>query len=60
MKKLKTNEDLCRERVAEWIIEQGYATGHGDTLEDLLNELISQVAEDAAITSVKYEHSKPE
>ena len=25
--------------VALWMIEQGYATGHGDTLDDLLSEL---------------------
>jgi len=25
--------------VAQWMIEHGYATGHGDTIEDLLTEL---------------------
>ena len=34
-----------RENVAKWIIERGYATGHGDTIEDLLKELEWQVAE---------------
>ena len=31
-----------REAVARWMIEHGYATGHGDTLDDLLTELASQ------------------
>lgn len=34
-----------REKVARWIIQKGYATGHGDTIEDLLTELEWQVAE---------------
>jgi cytosine/adenosine deaminase-related metal-dependent hydrolase len=34
-----------REKVAQWMIEQGYATGHGDTVEDLLTELCWQVLE---------------
>ena len=34
-----------RENVAKWFIERGYATGHGDTVEDLLEELEWQVAE---------------
>lgn len=34
-----------RERVAKWMMEQGYATGHGDTIEELLKELELQVAE---------------
>ena len=28
-----------REKVAAWMIERSYATGHGDTVEDLLKEL---------------------
>lgn len=28
-----------REKVAAWMIQRGYATGHGDTTEDLLKEL---------------------
>jgi hypothetical protein len=31
------------EKVAAWMSEQGFATGHGDTLEDLLKELTWQV-----------------
>jgi SOS response regulatory protein OraA/RecX len=34
-----------REKVARWMVERGYATGHGDTIEDLLKELEWQVAE---------------
>jgi hypothetical protein len=34
-----------REKVAKWMVERGYATGHGDTVEDLLKELDWQVAE---------------
>ena len=32
-----------REKVAAWMIQRGYATGHGDTTEDLLGELDWQV-----------------
>ena len=34
-----------REKVAQWMISRGYATGHGDTIEDLLQELEWQIAE---------------
>lgn len=34
-----------REKVAAWMIERSYATGHGDTTEDLLKELEWQVRE---------------
>ena len=34
-----------REKVAQWMIQQGYATGHGDTVEDLLKELEWQILE---------------
>jgi hypothetical protein len=34
-----------REKVANWMVERSYATGHGDTVEDLLEELQWQVAE---------------
>ena len=42
-----THEPLLheREKVAQWMIERGYATGHGDTTEDLLRELEWQVKE---------------
>jgi hypothetical protein len=34
-----------RENLAAWMMRQGYATGHGDTVEDLLKELEWQIAE---------------
>ena len=34
-----------REKVAAWMTRQGYATGHGDTIEDLLKELEWQIRE---------------
>jgi hypothetical protein len=35
-----------REKVAAWMMARGYATGHGDTTEDLLKELAWQIDED--------------
>jgi hypothetical protein len=32
----------ARERIAIWMAAKGYATGHGDTIEDLLIELEGQ------------------
>ena len=34
-----------REKIAAWMRSKSYATGHGDTTEDLLKELEWQVAE---------------
>ena len=34
-----------REKVAAWMMARGYATGHGDTIEDLLKELDWQIRE---------------
>ena len=34
-----------RNKLAAWMIERGYATGHGDSTEDLLKELEWQIAE---------------
>ena len=34
-----------REKVAKWMVERSYATGHGDTIEDLLAELSWQAKE---------------
>ena len=36
-----------REKVAAWMIEHDYATGHGDTVEDLLKALEWQAKERA-------------
>jgi hypothetical protein len=33
------------EKVAHWMRSMGYATGHGDTIEDLLDHLGTQIAE---------------
>ena len=35
-----------RNKVAQWIISRGYSTGHGDTVEDLLQEFNWQVREE--------------
>ena len=32
-------------KLADWMIARGYATGHGETMEDLLAELDWQIAE---------------
>ena len=32
-----------REKVASWMTNNGFITGHGDTIEDLLNELAEQI-----------------
>jgi SOS response regulatory protein OraA/RecX len=34
-----------REKVAAWMMARGYATGHGNTIEELLQELDWQVRE---------------
>ena len=34
-----------RNKVAQWMMGQGYATGHGETVEDLLKELTWQIRE---------------
>lgn len=34
-----------KEKLAQWMIRSGYATGHGDSVEDLLKELEWQIAE---------------
>jgi hypothetical protein len=34
-----------QEKLAAWMIDIGFATGHGDTFDDLLKELTWQVEE---------------
>ena len=34
-----------KEKLAQWMMAKGYATGHGDSMEDLLHELEWQIAE---------------
>lgn len=41
----KAQESIGRERVARWMIRHGYATGHGDSIEGLLEQLIWQIQE---------------
>lgn len=35
------------EQVARWMIEKGYATGHGDDIDDLLRHLVQEVQDQA-------------
>ena len=35
-----------RNKIAQWMIDRSYATGHGDTIEDLITELEWQVREE--------------
>ena len=37
----------AREVVAKWIISKGYATGHGDTVEQMLDDVMFSVVERA-------------
>lgn len=44
----------CREQIARWMLDRGFATGHGDTIEDLLSELVGDVrARDALGSSIR-------
>lgn len=42
-----------RNKLAAWMISRGYTTGHGDTIEDLLQELEWQIAENWTRALVK-------
>jgi hypothetical protein len=42
-----------RNKVAAWMIAQGYATGHGDTMEQLLEELEREIGFDKAELWIK-------
>jgi len=44
--------DEAREEVAQWMLANSYATGHGDTLDDLLRELVGH-GRDAVIDAVR-------
>lgn len=37
-----------REQLAAWMIDHGFTTGHGDTIDDLLSELSAQMRERAS------------
>jgi hypothetical protein len=43
-----------REAVAQWMIAHGYPTGHGDTLDDLLRELVGGVHVECARVADDY------
>ena len=50
-----------KEKVAQWMIQKGYATGHGDTVEDLLKELEWQILENwhrAMVNGIKTERKR--
>lgn len=58
---------MGREAVAQWMIERSYATGHGETIDDLLGELrfavraealreAAEIAEDATEDSSRGDH----
>ena len=48
-----------REKVAHWMRSMGYATGHGDTIEDLLDHLGTQISEGLEVEAVIRARSKP-
>jgi len=53
-----------REVVANWIMDRGFATGHGDSMVDLLDQLEWQIAEKereacAKICEPQEEHDDP-
>ncbi len=41
----KEFDDFAKAAVADWMIANGYLTGHGDTLDDLLTELTNEAFE---------------
>ena len=43
---MRVGERAAVEMVADWMTKHGYATGHGDTIADLLKELEWQLAEE--------------
>ena len=44
-------------KVAEWLMQRSYATGHGETIEDLLAELDWQIAEKIKWNSIHSCHA---
>ena len=49
-----------KEKLAQWMIQRGYATGHGDSVEDLLQELDWQIAENWTRGMVNGVHAERE
>jgi hypothetical protein len=48
-----------RNKLAQWMIDRSYATGHGDTTEDLLKELEWQVRESEREACAKVVEASP-
>jgi hypothetical protein len=46
-------EKAYLEKLARWMIQHGFATGHGDSFDDLLEELSWQVKERADLNVVR-------
>lgn len=46
------------EKICKWMTAKGYATGHGDTIEDLLNEIDGQ-AREAALRRPEHKDGDP-
>jgi hypothetical protein len=46
-KALKESHKNDIEKLAKWMMERGFATGHGDSMEDLLHELEWQISENS-------------
>ncbi|MDE2471081.1 MAG: hypothetical protein KGL35_20635 [Bradyrhizobium sp.] len=46
--KIEPYDNASSEQVARWMISNGYATGHGETIEDMLAELEAQAKERGA------------
>lgn len=44
-REIKIEVEAEREKLTNWMWSLGYATGHGDTIEDLLDHLRTQIAE---------------
>ena len=49
-----------KEKLAQWMIQRGYATGHGDSVEELLQELDWQIAENWTRGMVNGVHAERE
>lgn len=56
----KRGETREREKIAEWMIGQSLATGHGDSSADLLVELEFQIREKAKKHWLEWHHKRSE
>jgi hypothetical protein len=50
--------NVQREKVARWMIANGYSTGHGEKITDLLEELKWQIDEKIAIECARREREQ--